>query len=134
MNGQIDREADVREWLTYARADRQAANTLFEAGLYGACACHCQQAVEKLLKAAIVAETGKRPPYEHNLWMLRQQLALDLPERIERHLATISPHYITSRYPVGVEVGYDETSVKRLLARVERVFQWFSSQLNWNDE
>lgn len=63
MNEQIDREADVREWLAYARADQQAANALFEAGLYSACAFHCQQAVEKLLKAAIVAETGKRLPF-----------------------------------------------------------------------
>lgn len=134
MNEQIDRETDVREWLAYAKADRQAANALFEVRLYSACAFHCQQAVEKLLKAAIVAQMGKRPPYEHNLWTLRQQLALDLPEGIERQLAAISPHYITSRYPVGVEVGYDETSAKRLLAHVESVFRWFTSQLNWNDE
>lgn len=134
MNEQIDREIDVREWLAYAKVDRQAADTLFEAGLYSVCALHCQQAVEKLLKAAIVAETGRRPPYEHNLWILRQQLPLDLPERIEQHLAALSPHYITSRYPVGVEVGYDETIVRRLLTCVESVFQWFMNQLDLKDE
>ena len=134
MSEQASRETSVREWLAYAKADRKATKALFERGLYSTCAFLCQQAVEKLLKAAIVAQAGKRPPYEHNLWILRQQLTLDLPERIEQHLATLSPHYITSRYPVGVEVGYDETIVRQLLTCVESVFQWFMSRLDLNDE
>jgi HEPN domain-containing protein len=65
-------ETDVQEWLAYAEADRQAAEHLLESDDYMACAFHCQQAVEKLLKAIIVAETQKRPPYLHNLRLPRQ--------------------------------------------------------------
>jgi hypothetical protein len=101
VNEQIDREADVREWLAYARADRQAANALFEVRLYSVCAFHCTTGCRE------TAQGGHRGP--------------------DGEAATL-------RYPVGVEVGYDETSAKRLLAHVESVFQWFTSQLNWNDE
>jgi HEPN domain-containing protein len=68
----VSRGEDVLEWVAYAERDRRAARHLLESGDYEACALHCQQAVEKLLKAGIVSQTGERPPYEHNLWKLAQ--------------------------------------------------------------
>ena len=74
-------ETDVQDWLAYAEADRQAAEHLLESGDYMACAFHCHQAVEKLLKAIIVAETQKRPPYLHSLRLLLEQIGtIEPPE------------------------------------------------------
>jgi HEPN domain-containing protein len=63
----VSSEEDVREWMAYAERDRRAARHLLESGDYEAYVLHCQQAVEKLLKAGIVSQTGERPPYWHNL-------------------------------------------------------------------
>ena len=57
----MSRESDPLEWLRYAEIDRRAAKHLLEAGEYETCAFHCQQAIEKLLKAVIVKQTGQRP-------------------------------------------------------------------------
>ncbi|MGQ0604767.1 MAG: HEPN domain-containing protein [Anaerolineales bacterium] len=58
----MSREKDPREWLHYAENDQRAAKALIEAEIYEHCVFHCQQAVEKLLKAIIVKQTGDRPP------------------------------------------------------------------------
>jgi len=50
----VNRETDVRAWLEYAEADRRSAYNAMRADDYRDVAFHCQQAVEKLLKAVIV--------------------------------------------------------------------------------
>ena len=49
----MSREEDVREWMARAERDQRAARHPLESGDFEACALHCQQAVEKLLKAGI---------------------------------------------------------------------------------
>jgi len=127
----VSREEDVREWMVRAERDRRAARHLLASGDYEACALHCQQAVEKLLKAGIVSQTGQRPPYEHNLWKLAQAIdGLTIPDEIADKLASLNPHYFGSRYPVGIEVGYDEALARELLAKVDEVFLWLTKVLN----
>jgi HEPN domain-containing protein len=125
-------ETDAQEWLAYAEADRQAAEHLLESGDYMACAFHCQQAVEKLLKAIIVAETQKRPPYLHNLRLLLEQIStVEFPEDIVRKTVWIEPHYLGTRYP-GVVYSrfYNRQNLERLLAETLEVYQWFLIKLN----
>jgi len=71
----MNRETDVRAWLEYAEADRRSAYNAMAAADYRDVAFHCQQVVEKLLKAVIVQQTGQRPPYQHNLWRLWQHIS-----------------------------------------------------------
>jgi hypothetical protein len=58
----MNRKTDVREWLKYAEADRRSAYNAMRADDYRDVALHCQQIVEKLLKAVIVQQTHQRPP------------------------------------------------------------------------
>ena len=46
-------DTDVRAWLEYAEADRRSARNAMAAADYRDVAFHCQQAVEKALKAVI---------------------------------------------------------------------------------
>jgi len=125
-------EADVQEWLIYAEADRRAAEHLLESGDYMACAFHCQQAVEKLLKAIIVAETQKRPPYLHSLRLLLEQISrIKFPEDIARKTIQIEPHYLGTRYPGVVDSRfYNRQNMERLLAETLEVYRWFLTKLN----
>lgn len=126
------RDVDVEGWLAYAEADLRAAEHLFESEDFMACAFHCQQAIEKLLKAIIVSETGERPPYLHNLRLLVEQVStISIPDNIVDKLISIEPHYIGTRYPgvVDREV-YDRETGQQVLSDTREVYKWFRSKLD----
>ncbi len=126
----MSRETDVRAWLEYAEADRRSAYNAMRAADYRDVAFHCQQAVEKLLKAVIVRQTGCRPPYLHNLWRLWQHISsITCPQDVQEALAALNPHYFLSRYP-GVGIEYDLTAAQELVERMERIWQWLTMTVN----
>jgi HEPN domain-containing protein len=130
----VNREADVRAWLEYAEAERRSAYNAMKAADYRDVAFHCQQAVEKLLKAVIVQQTGQRPPYLHNLWQLWQHISgFECPPGFQEALAALNPHYFLTRYP-GVGVEYDQEAARELIGRVERVWQWLTETVNLPEE
>jgi HEPN domain-containing protein len=123
----VSREEDVQEWLAYAEADRRSARNAMKMQDYRDAALHCQQAVEKLLKTVIVAQTGKRPPYEHDLrTLLRKVRGLSVPEELAQRVSDLDIHYTGTRYPGVVDLGfYTEENVTKLMAWMEETFQWF---------
>jgi HEPN domain-containing protein len=126
----VNREIDVRAWLEYAEADRRSAYNAMRADDYRDVAFHCQQAVEKLLKAAIVRQTRQRPPYEHNFWKLWQHISdITCPPDIQEALASINPHYFLSRYP-GIGIQYDLEVAHEMIERMEQVWQWLTESMN----
>ena len=132
----MSRETNAQEWLRYAESDRQAARHLLDSGDYAACAFHCQQAVEKLLKAIIVKQTAERPPHVHDLFTLRKQIKdVETTDEIKELIVDIDSYYVGTRYPV--EVVDPETFVRALaqsaIEKMDRVFEWFSTQFNSED-
>ena len=126
----MSQEVDVRAWLEYAEADRRSAYNAMRADDYRDVAFHCQQVVEKLLKAVIVRQTGRRPPYEHNLWKLWQCISgIACPSDVQEALAALNPHYFLTRYP-GVDVEYDLTAAQEVMERMERVWQWLTKTVS----
>jgi len=128
----VSREADARDWVEYAEADRRSARYAMAAADYRDVAFHCHQAAEKALKAAIVYRTGQRPPYVHNLRQLLDQV-LDLAPSsvIVEAVLALNPHYRATRYPgVADDLSfYVARNAERLLGQMEQVFQWVLDQL-----
>ncbi len=125
-------ETDVQSWLAYAEADRRSAYNAMEMSDYRDVAFHCQQAVEKLLKAAIVYQTDQRPPYVHNLREILSRLSdFDPPTPVVEAVLVINPHYRATRYPGVVDDldFYVASNAERLLEKMEQVFQWMGDQL-----
>ncbi len=128
----MNRETDVREWLEYAEADRRSAYNAMRAGDYRDVAFHCQQAVEKALKAVVVHRTGQRPPYVHNLRQLLDQVSdLSPPPDVIEAVLVLNPHYRATRYPgIADDLSfYVARNAERLLKHMERMFQWVLKQL-----
>lgn len=92
----------ARQWVAKARNDLlDADNNLASAHIPADTVCfHCQQAAEKLLKAALAAQ-GVPPPRTHVLMMLADQLADSFPtvERLGDDLAILTPYAVAARYP-----------------------------------
>lgn len=126
-------EEGVRAWLNFAEADRKSAHNALKAADYRDAAFHCQQAVEKLLKAIIVAQTGKRPPYIHDLrTLLRRVRGVAIPKELVRHVSDMDVYYIGTRYP-GAVVNSDvfsEENISSLIDHMEDIFRWFLANVD----
>jgi HEPN domain-containing protein len=90
------------EWLERADDDLQAIQILVNApsAPLRSAALHCQQAAEKIAKAALVA-FGSPPPKTHDLDRLGKLVGLqhaELGEQISA-LAGLTAWYISARYP-----------------------------------
>lgn len=92
----------VRQWIEKAELDYQAAAQLLDAGdrLRQIVAFHCQQAVEKYLKAFLVRHQVEFPK-THNLRELldlASTVAPDMARSLDR-CVTLTPYGVDIRYP-----------------------------------
>ena len=133
----MSREGNPKEWLNAAEKDRLAAKHLLDSGDYEACAFHCQQAVEKLLKAVSVKQSGQRPVHTHDLRALLEESSdLKINAAIEEAVSNISGYYVGARYPLD---AVDPGAFKRSLAesavqKMDEIFQWFLAQISFESE
>ena len=117
------RTADTRAWLVRARNDLRGAEIDLAASppLLGDAAFHCQQAVEKALKAFL---TWHDRPFRktHDLVELGSEcVAIDPTlEPHLRHTAALTEYAWRYRYP-GEPAGPEETEVRKALDRAHAV-------------
>lgn len=89
----------TKEWLTLAEDDLITAIKLIDdIRLTNIIAFHCQQCIEKSLKA-LIEETQGISIKSHDLLRLRDMSELSLSDEEMFMLATINEVYIESRYP-----------------------------------
>ena len=112
------------DWLRYAHSNLELARVkrppkvLFE----GLC-FHAQQAVEKALKAVLIAK-GVPPTKTHNIRTLPDLLPPDVvpPEEVE-DAAGLTDYAVISRYPGDFE-SIDEKEYKETVQLAETVVFW----------
>lgn len=90
-------------WLDYAGEDMQAAEVLYNEGVYRLSSFHAQQVVEKALKGLLWSKR-MHPPKIHDVVILYQKarechpyLVLDVDE-----LEFLNSLYVESRYPADL--------------------------------
>lgn len=98
------------EWLKQAEYDFETAQAMFQAGRYIYTFFMCHLAVEKVLKAAVVEQTGDIPPKTHNLIILLKTVQLDLPEEQLDHIASLNAMSVTTRYPEDLSKALENLS------------------------
>ena len=112
------------EWLEFARSDLELAKVGDRPGIRLESLCfHAQQAVEKSLKAVLLARHVPFPR-THNLSALVDLLPahLDVPAEVDGAVK-LSDYAVTARYPAGhepVAPGEYEEAVRL----AEAVVQW----------
>jgi len=96
------------EWVEKAEADYRAATGLDSADLPDVVCFHCQQCVEKYLKAALV-NLGIPTRKTHNLTVLNDLVTGEDPRfrELQEHLDFLNPFSVLSRYP-GLRVTVDD--------------------------
>ncbi len=89
---------DARAWLKRAERDLRAARVALEAALWEHACFLAQQAAEKALKAAWLAQ-GRVPPRTHDLVALARELPFPTLQEKAEQLRTLSAYYTAARYP-----------------------------------
>jgi len=107
---------EVFDWVFEAERDVERARKLFELGDYSMVCFLSQQAIERALRAVVMALLRESPPRVHDLTVLYSMVRgiLDLGERAEL-LPEISQYYVTARYP-NAGLRRPSTSFSRLQA------------------
>lgn len=85
------------KWVAFAQNDLLTAQVLLREGIWNQVCFHSQQAVEKLLKASLPAES--RPRSHKIADLLRRTDFLDLSVELKAELRLMDRFYIPSRYP-----------------------------------
>ncbi|MDR3012885.1 MAG: HEPN domain-containing protein [Chitinispirillales bacterium] len=97
---------DVLKWIKFAQNDYEAAVILserFRPPIEAVC-YHCQQSAEKILKAYVIAQTGKREK-THNLELVLNEClpySTDFSALINNCL-DLNPYLSLARYPSTIE-------------------------------
>ncbi len=122
--------ADVRAWLTKALHDWSAARKVFtpHAQELDVAGFHCQQAVEKLLKAYLIAREVEFKRIHDLHRLLRQCAAVDAEFLIFRaDVPPLTLYAIAFRYPGPAEP--QRSDIEQALTVVERVWQFVTARL-----
>ncbi len=117
--------AEARQWLAYARENRQVAALSRNSGLFNPSLQNAQQAVEKALKAMGLVR-GLPLKKTHSIGELRRGL-LDIgldPGLTEDEADLLDTIYLPSKYPLGSVLPAfepDAQTAGKCLAIVDRV-------------
>jgi HEPN domain-containing protein len=123
-------QAEVRRWLLKARHDWSAAKKIFspDAEETDVAAYHCQQAVEKMLKAYLVSRNREFEKV-HDLGYLLDQCVLSDKdfETLRVAVEPLTVYAIAFRYPGPADPTPED--VRSALQVVERVWAFMSGRL-----
>jgi len=120
---------ETENWIKLADEDRRMAESALNASLYRPCVFHCQQAIEKLLKALWIeqAEAGV-PPKTHGLVSLAQEIRLELDDEGSQLLDELTKQYNPTRYG-DVMVEYTLKQAEDYQRRTQELYKWLLAKL-----
>lgn len=122
---------ETRFWLEQAKEHYKDALYLYEGSRYSASVYFCHQALEKILKAAIVEFRNRVPFKIHQLERLAQETGLKFPKRWHEDLAEITRHSWKVRYPDFRRFTYtNKRKVTPTVEKTKEVYQWVLKKLN----
>jgi HEPN domain-containing protein len=123
-------EDDFTLWLEKAKESLDDAIYSLDSHRYGLTAFCCQQALEKILKAAIIRLKKKRPRKIHDLLPLLRESGLRMPENYTTEIAKISKFYFLVRYPdINRKFFATPEIAKSTLQKTKEVFLWIKNKL-----
>jgi len=129
----------VAYWVQLAEEDFALARDAHRTGHYLGVAFHCQQALEKMLKALVQQRQDDPPPRRHDLEELAKLVsAWGAMSRTQRdNLLHVDQYGIEGRYPTSEEAplaAVDEAVSQQVLAETEELMAWLRGELDSGPE
>ncbi len=121
---------ETERWLELAREDLQMAGAALEGSLFRPCIFHCQQALEKAIKAMWLEKALEGvPPRTHQLVALAEEVGIRLSQDQVDFLDDLSGQYNPSRYG-DVAVEYSHEEAENYHEGTKELFSWLRQQLS----
>jgi HEPN domain-containing protein len=124
----------IKNWIALADYDLDTAGAMLKTGRYLYVAFCCQQAVEKLLKAIYVKQTGQTPPYIHSLMRLIEAANIkgNLDSGQHQFLEDLNSYYIENRYTeelasLTARISMEQTEL--IYNKTKEFTGWLKTQL-----
>lgn len=120
------------DWLNHAEDDLTAANLLkSHADCYNAAAFHCQQAIEKALKAYILFRSGQLVDGHNLMWLCRQAKKYDKGfHQWFDECADLNQCYIETRYPADILKELDAKEVANFYRMATEMFNFIDDEID----
>ena len=122
------------DWLFHAYQDLLAAKILVDdKRLYGATVFHCQQAIEKALKAFLLYKSHKLLDGHNLAWLCKKAAMLEgsftkwLPE-----CATLNRFYIETRYPADIPIEIERDFADTTLAATDEMVDFVCDEIKFD--
>jgi len=114
-----------RDWFDKARHDLDGARVLLESGgLYDLAAFHCQQCIEKALKAWLLQRTGRLNDGHSLVYLSREAKRRGAKiDRWMRDCAYVNQFYIETRYPADVPEVVEREDAEECCRIAEEVLE-----------
>lgn len=114
------------DWIEAAKKDLKGAKILHEkTGVEELVAFHCQQAVEKYLKAFLIKETGILHSGHHLMGLLKKCYQIDEKFKEFIHQVTfLNSYYIETRYPSDEGLVVDREDAERCIEYASQVLTY----------
>lgn len=122
---------ETNVWLNIAKNHFNDMLFLYDGRRYSMSVYCAHQALEMILKAAIVEKVNQTPPKIHKLDELAKQTTLPMVDTWYEDLAEITRHFWRVRYPDFQQYVYtSKEKVAPTIEKTKEVYQWILTQLN----
>lgn len=125
----LDAAKQLNYWLSGAEDALGSAELLITGGRYNFGVFLLHLAIEKMLKALVVQETGDVPPKSHDLLLLADRAKLHPPAHVTLVLGEFQEYCMAGRYPDAEPAQADRTLADRELNRAKQACLWLQQQL-----
>jgi len=112
---------EAQTWWAKARRDVETALYLSQGERYEEACFFCQQAVEKTLKAVLIARSGKIVK-THDLVFLAG--LTNLPSKFKEPCKELTAVYVATRYPDSPEIVDEEERSTEFIELAGKVLKW----------
>ncbi|NLX61348.1 MAG: HEPN domain-containing protein [Tissierellia bacterium] len=117
---------NYEDWIEAARKDLRGAKILFEAGgVDELVAFHCQQAVEKYLKAFLIKNTGYLHSGHYLMGLLKKCYQID--ENLRQFVPQVTflnAYHIETRYPSVDRLTVDREDAEKCIEYASQVLAY----------
>src|SRR5437870_261023 len=126
----IDVGAQIRYWRDSSADDLDAARALLAAAKLRQAGFFVHLAVEKAIKACVVAAIRDVPPRSHDLLFLADKSAIAISQAQRDFLARMQIYCLEGRYPAELPPPPSPAALGDDLNQASELIQWLTARLN----
>ena len=122
----------INYWVESADYDLETGKSLLESRKFPYALFFAHLAIEKVLKAIVVKETGEHAPYTHSLALLAEKTNIEMTEEMHDQLAEYMEFHIEARYPDEKKDFYKKCTEEfagKKIVEMEKVYKWLTRKL-----